>query len=338
MRRRRALFAAAALLGMLAATWAMDWGPFRPSLDADERAVVEQIDAGSLAARSTDAASYVENNIATLLSPGVASAVDGADLARLFEVALEGDTGDQDAVLDVVVAGVAEEGAIHSADLRVVLGEAITERLTWFDARINGPFSYSPGDLPAGTRRDYLAAHDFLREASRDPQVATRLRQAVNEYGQTEVARAPDEGQDRAHRLAQLGRVQAFFTHAQDNAETGDARRTEEADAIDAANAADRVRKADNAVERAVWLALDRFGDPEASDHDALRAAAAGEPFVNGDGELKTDPSESEQQAFRDWALRQTLQGGLTEADANAIAGGAAQLELGSVPALEGRR
>lgn len=308
-----------------------------PSLSDDERAVVEEVENGDLAEQPAEAARYVEANIGLLLSDEVASAVDGSDLAALFEGALANEAeGHQ--VLDRVVAGVAAEGAIYSSDLRPVLGEVIESNMAWFDARINAPFESGIGDPTEEVRRLYVAAHDFLRETMRDSRVATRVRVAMSEFGRAGVAGAPEGGDQRSERLAEIGRVQAVFTIAQINADMALAREDGDAAGIEAAMAAANGLGSDNAGDSATWLALGAFGSPDPALRSAARGEAAGQPFLDANGQVKSDPSPSETDALREWAKRQTMSGGVLEHDSAFIDAGAVDVRSATiVPSLEDR-
>lgn len=303
MRRRHAgvAMAAVAVVGAGGA-WAALAVMSGSSLDADERAVVEEVESGAYA-NSGDAARYVDGNVAVLLSEDVAGEVDGADLASLFEVALSGDAAD--GVFETVVSVVAEEGAIHAPELRPVLGDAAEARLSWFDARINA-FRSDNSDQWSELRVAYQDAFGFLRATMRDPEVAQQLRQSMAAYGRTEVAAAPEAGEDRTSRLKGMGRLQAFFTLAYFEAETRAARLDGDLDAVEAAEEADLERRQEDVVDRVMWVALDRFeSDP------AVRAAAEGEPFADASGALKDDLSESETRALEAWATNQAREGGV---------------------------
>lgn len=286
--------------GALVALWLSSGGS---SLDADERAVVEEVESGSLS-DAADAARFVDENIALLLSADVAGGVDGAGLAALFEGALSSDAGD--AVFETVVAAVAEEGAIHSPELRPVLGDAAAARLAWFDPRINAPLLYANVERLEEVRALSRAAHVFLRETMRDPAVAERLRQSVAAYGLAEVAAAPAAGEERESRLLDIGAVQGFFSEAYYAAEVREARLDGNGEAEQRAEDADRERRAEDAVDQAMWVAIDRFeSDP------VVRAEAEGEPFAEADGALKDDLTEREAEALEAWAVNEALELGV---------------------------
>jgi len=289
----------------LGGAWAAMSALSGASLDADERAVVEEVEGGSHG-DAADAARFVEENVAVLLSADVAGEVDGDGLAALFEVALDGDAAD--GVFETIVFAVAEERAIHSPELRPVLGEAAGTRLAWFDARINA-FTSDNSDEWSDLRVAYDAAFAFLRETMRDQAVAERLRGSMADYGQREVAAAPEAGEERAFRL-DMGGFQAFFTLAYYEAEEHEARLEGNLDAVEAAEEADVERRQQDVVDRAMWVALDRFeSDP------AIRAAAVGEPFAEASGALKSDLTDSEAEALEAWTTNQAREGGLLAGD-----------------------
>jgi hypothetical protein len=87
--------------------------------------------------------------------------------------------------------------------------------------RINTPFA--PSRSSEDARQAYFDAHDFLREVSRTPEAAERLRQGLYDYGLVETRNAALGGSEREVRLRGLGRVQMFLNMAQDNALTGPA-------------------------------------------------------------------------------------------------------------------
>lgn len=313
--RRTGVVATTVAVIVAGGAWAAIAATSGSSLDADERAVVDEVESGSHS-DAADAALFVEENVAVLLSADVAGEVDGADLAALFEAALSSDAGD--AVFETVVSAVAEEGAIHSRELRPALGDEARQRLSWFDARINA-FTSDNSDQWSELRVAYNAAFALLREAMRDPAVAGRLRQSMADYGRAQVAAAPEAGEERTSRLMGMGSFQAFFTLAYYEAEEREARLDGDFDAVEAAEAADQKRRQEDAVDRAVWVALDRFE----SDR-AVRAAAIGEPFADASGALKDGLTEGETQALEAWATNQALEGGLLVDDVIDLAAGTA--------------
>ena len=278
------------------------------------KVLVEQVES-SAHANSRDAVRFVDDNIEVLLSKDMADEVDGTDLAALFEVALGTDGGD--GVFETIVFAVAEEGVIHSPELRPVLGEAAGARLAWFDARINA-FTSDNSDEWDRLRVAYDAAFTFLRETMRDQAVAERLRRSMVDYRRTEVAAALHAGDERTTGLMNAGSSQAFFTLAYFKAEEREARIDRNIDAVEAAREAHLERRREDAVDRAMWVALDRFeSDP------AVRAAAVGEPFAEASGSLKNDLTGSEANALKTWATNQAREGGLLAGDATHLAAGA---------------
>lgn len=295
MRRRRMPVAVVAAVVVAAiALWNTGWGPFGSSLDRDEQAVVDEVDARTHATRPVEARRFVEDNIDVLLSEDVARHVDRDAHAELFEVALSSQQGDDDqVVLAMVVAAVAEPGAIHNDALRPVFGDATAARMEWFDTRINASLRVTPDAATDEARHGIRAARSFVLETMHDPQTAARLHEAVYDYGLAEVASAPEGGDGRASRLDEIGRVQAFFEAAQTDAGTGDA------------GSAGGSGRRESSTDRAVWVALDRLGfDP------AARAAAAGQPFVDANGAPKTELGPSERDALALWAVSQAQSGG----------------------------
>ena len=233
-----AVLAVAAVVGAGGA-WARMAAMSGSSLDADERAMVEEVARGSHNS-AADAARFVDANVSVLLSKDVIDEIDGADLAAVFEVALEGESAD--GLFETVVSAVAEEGEIHSPALRPVLGDTAAARLAWFDARINAFTSASSDqwDEPWGP---YDEALRFLREVMRDPGVADRLRQSMADYGRAEVAAAPGADGARTSRLMGVGGFQAFFTLAYFEAEEFEARLDRSLHGVEDAEAADQERR-----------------------------------------------------------------------------------------------
>jgi hypothetical protein len=305
---------AVALIAAGAVSW-MGCGWSGSSLDAQVRAVVDAVEAHRHTADPADAARFVTDYLDVLLSSDVADAVDARDLADLFDTALT--DGTQDELFGRVVAAVAAEGEIHSEGLRPVFAEAATARLAWIDERVSARFASA--DPAQG--RDYFALQDFLRETVRDPRAADRLDRAIDDYGQAETARAPDSGDPRHLRLSQIGRVDALVDEARHDAERDAASQAEDADAVDAADTADGDRRTEARTNWAVWVALDRY-DSDA----AVRAAAQGQPFVDGAGALRADLGPNESEALRRWALSLAVGGGPTASDVGYIGAGAVDI------------
>ena len=294
------------------------WLTSDSSLAADERAVVEQVDSGEHVDPEA-AARFIDENMAVLLSKDVAEEADGSRLASLFEGALSSDA--RDGVFESVVFAAGEEGAIHSPEVRAVVGDAAAAHLAWFDSQISAPFLHSNAERHDEVRRSYQRARDFLDEAMRDPAVAERLRQSVAAYGLAEVAAAPDAGEARGSRLAEIGRLQEVFTEAHHAAEVREARLDGNVDAVEDAREAYQERLGEDAVNHARWVALDRL----ASD-PAVRAEAAGEPFVDASGALKRDLTASETEALDAWATNQGREGGVIFDDVGSIQRGVGQV------------
>ncbi len=318
MRRRLAVAAGAlAVVGVGGIVVALRSSSGSP-LDADERAVVEEVESGSHD-DAGDAARFVDEHVAVLLSADVAGEVDGSDLAALFGLALDGDAGD--GVFETVVSAVAEEGAIHGPALRPVFSEAAAARLAWFDPRINAPFLYTNIERLPEVREPSRAAYVFLRETMRDPAAAERLRRSMAAYGLAEVAAAPAAGEERESRLRGVGRVQGFFTDAHYAAELRQARVDGNGESERHAEEADQERRAEDAADQAAWVALDRFeSDP------AVRAEAEGEAFVDADGALKDDLTEGESEELQAWAMNEALEGGLLWGDVGGLSLGNAEV------------
>ena len=108
---------------------------------------------------------------------------------------------------------------------------------------------------------------------------------------------------------------------------------------LEEAERIDRVRNAEDALNRAVWLAEAHFASPDPSVRGAAQTAAAGQPFVDANGRLKPDRSESEEEAFRVWATSQTSSGAILEVDgAFADAGVTDVVQPDFVPHVSDRR
>jgi hypothetical protein len=219
---------------------------------------------------------------------------------------------------------------LHVPELRPVFGDAAAVRMSWFAPRISALLSEAvegSGEVhgPAGS------AHIFLWETMRDPAVAEQLRRSMADYGQSEVAGAPVDGEERTARLTRVGHLQTALTAAHHAAEECAARLEGNLDAVEAAREADEQRRAEDGVNQAMWVAQARFARPD----QALLDAAAGEPFLDAAGGLKTDLSPQEAEAFRDWAVVQAREEGVLFDDVGPLERGIAQgLLSGQVPCL----
>jgi hypothetical protein len=245
-----------------------------------------------------------------------AGEVDASDLASLFEVALEVESGD--GLFETVVSAVAEEGAIHHPALRPVLGDAASARLAWFDARIIA-FTSANSDHWDELQGPYDDALTFLREAMRGPTVAERLRQVdggLRAGGGCCRPRGRRSADDPPHGCRQFPGV----LHAGHfEAEEFEARFDRSLNGVEDAEAADLERRREDRVDRAMWVALDRFeSDP------TVRAAAVRESFADATGALKSGLTESETEALEAWATNHALEGGLLLDDVNGLAAGTA--------------
>jgi hypothetical protein len=311
--------AVAALVVVGGAAWAAGRSS-TTSVDGQERAVLDEVEAGEHGGDPDDAAQFVDEHLDVLLSKEVGEAADGEALAGVFDAALQA-PGTRADLLGRVATAVSEEGRVHSAQLRRVFADAVAADLAWVDERVNAPAAFSASEVSDRLRDDYLALHDFLRETLWDERAAEVIRLAVDDYALAQTTSAPDSGDDRAARLEELGRVQAFVTEAQLNAEKGRAVEDEDPDALETAEAADRDRRSDDAVNRAAWVATDLY----ASDA-AIRETARSLAFVDGNGALKSDMSEDEAEAFRHWATSLAADGGPTRDDVNQIDSGYADV------------
>ena len=182
--------------------------------------VLLAVDQQAYADSPARSAAFVDRRFATLMGPNVGGRADAAGMTAVFDEALT--RSDRRAeLMERVITEVARDGTIHNPGLPAAFARGAAANMPLVDQRINAPFGYQPSDLPEDVRRAYLDTHDFLREVSRDPEAAERLRQAVYDYGRPETALAPDSGHARQARLVELGRVQAVLDEAQHNALTG---------------------------------------------------------------------------------------------------------------------
>lgn len=317
MRRRYAVVAGVVTLVGAGGASAL-WLPSASSIDADERALIEQVESEAHG-EGEELARFVDENIAILLSEDVADEVDGSRLASLFDMALSSDA--RSGVFERVVSAVGEEGAIHSPEVRAVFGNAAAAQISWFDAQISAPFLHADAERHDEVRRSYQDARGFLEEVMRDPAVAEQLRQSMADYGLAEVAAAPHAGEARGSRLAEIGRIQEVFTEAHHAAEVREARLDGNVGAVEEAREAYQERLVEDAVSHARWVALDRL----ASD-PTVRAEAVGEPFVDASGALKRDLTESEAEALDAWATNQGREGGVIFDDVGSIQRGVGQI------------
>lgn len=170
--------------------------------------------------RPNAAAGFVDRRFETLMNADVGGLAGPHGMTAVFDSALT-KSDQRGPLLDRVIAEVADDGTIHNTGLHSAFANGVAANMALVDDHINAPSAHLAGEVPDEVRDTYLATHDFLREVSRDPDAALRLREAVFDYGLTEVQAAPDAGHDRQLRLKQLGRVQGFLDVAQDNALTG---------------------------------------------------------------------------------------------------------------------
>lgn len=179
------------------------------------------VDQQVYADRPADAGRFVERRFDPLMSRPVAELASPDGTRAVFHTALTA-SDQREVLMERVVARVADDGTIHNRGMHPAFAEGVAANMSLLDARINAP-DPSGGPIPTDQRADYLDAHDFLREVSHDPAAATRLREAVFDYGMAETAAAPDGGDERLIRLRALGRVSTVLDDAQDNARTGEA-------------------------------------------------------------------------------------------------------------------
>jgi hypothetical protein len=180
------------------------------------------VDQQVYAGRPNASGSFVNRRFETLMSRGFGDLASPDGMRSVFETALT--TSDQrGALMDPVIAEVARDGTIHNTGLHMAFADGAAANMPILDDNINAPAAEQYGDVPADEERDYLDTHDFLREVSRDPAAAERLREAVYEYGLAEVVSAPEDGEARSARLGDLGRISVLLDTAQENALTGEA-------------------------------------------------------------------------------------------------------------------
>ena len=285
-------------------------------LDAGQRSVVETLDTAR--PEGADAAAYVDANLDVLLSPEVAGAADGAALAAVFEAALAVETGRDDR-MDAVAAAVASDGPIHSPDLPLVFAAAIADDVGWVEARVNTALDLLP-EVPDAPLSEYFAAHDLVREVVGDPDARAVVRAALDDHLAAAIAAAPDPGPERYVRIMQLSRLRTFAHLAERNADRGQARRDRDLDALEDEVGAASDRAIEGHRQLMGWLAAERYPTDQ-----ALRDAARGSPFVDDDGALRDPMSESQREAFLDWATRLVGPGDPLDDDFLALATGADQ-------------
>lgn len=337
---------------------------------------------------------FVDRNFESLMSREVGQVASDPAMAALFDSALTGSDQRGD-LMQRVIAEVADDGTIHNGGLPLAFANGAAANMSVIDANINDAFPTAEAPAPEGAAETYGDTHDFLREVSRDPAAANRLREGLNDYGRAEVAAAAHGGDERTSRLRGLGRVQNTVNVAQNEALTtaaedeirvaleqpgtgltpgrtldyhistvplvgvgdlassandlagalgisaGDVLDTvldspTERDplaGLDEAERIDRARRAETAANQAIWVAEARFENPD----EALLDAAAGQPFLEANGMLKTDPSQEEVHAFRDWAITQSRDGGILLADVQHLQSGVGHGHLtGRDPSAEG--
>jgi hypothetical protein len=285
-------------------------------LDAGQRSVVETLDTARPV--GADAAAYVDANLDVLLSAEVAGAADGAALAAVFEDALAVETGRDDR-MDAMAAAVATDGRIHSPELPVVFAEAIAADVGWVEARVNTALDLLP-EVPHAPLSAYFAAHDLVREVVGDPDARAVVRAALDDYLAAAIAAAPDPGLERYVRIMQLSRLRTFAHLAERNADRGQARRDRDLDALEDEVGAASDRAIEGHRQFMGWLAAGRYATDQ-----ALWDAARGSPFVDDEGALRDPMSESQREAFLDWATRLVGPGDPLDDDFLALAAGADQ-------------
>jgi hypothetical protein len=309
------------------------------------------VDQQTYADDPNQAAAFVDRRFEPLMGERIGHLASPDGMQATFTSALTG--SDQGAaLLERVITEVADDGTIHNTGLPPAFAQATAAHMEVLDHRINAPFGHQSAEA---ARQGLVEAHDFFREVSRYPEAAERLRQAVNEYGMTQVGSATDTGGGRALELKYVGRVQEVLNIAQNNAMTDEALadlheaidgggigptpgslteygvsfipyadtvdgiadalgfnssdavdwllgpldvRSEDAfDALSEAERVNHIRRAQGVIDRSIWLAVDLYhNDP--SDP----AAVAGRQFFDADGNVRTDMTAGEAQAFREWA------------------------------------
>ena len=341
------------------------------------------VDQQVYADRPADAGRFVERRFDALMSRPVAELASADGTRAVFHAALTG-SDRREALMERVVARVADDGTIHNRGMHLAFAEGAAANMSLLDGHINAP-DPSNGPIPTDQRADYLDTHDFLREVSHDPTAATRLREAVFEYGMAETAAAPDGGDERIIRLRALGRMSTVLDYAQDNALTGEAHGelreavegdrpaftvgsitdygvshvpvvstfddllgavgvsagdgvewllellgVESPDAFDSLSDAEkavRIRQAETGTGQIFWLIHDRLPSDA-----ALRAASAGQSFVDEHGDLTAELTLSDVGALRAWAA--TLIGVGDPLGGDHLAFGAANYEVQYTPAM----
>lgn len=328
------LAGAAAIAVALGVSWLAGSGPGQASLDANKRAVLDAVEDRDHMTDSATAAEFVAGNLDVLLSADFARAVDHDDTIDLFDLALSDGHAAQ-ALLGQVTERMAHDGEIHIDGLREVFVDAVIANMDWLDQRVNAPFTYSPAGIPARVTTAYLSLHDFLRETLRDSECADRLRAALDGYGMVETAAAPETGEPRDRRLVELGRLQTFLFEAHRNAERGRDFDEDDPEQIAAAHASEQPRIIEDAVNRAVWLALDVY-EADTTEGAALRSSAQGRAFVDETGRLKASMSMEEEAEFRHWAASLMVDGGPLDADDRSFGAGSTDI-VNSIPTIRGR-
>ncbi|HEY8545623.1 MAG TPA: hypothetical protein VIL36_11270 [Acidimicrobiales bacterium] len=314
-----------------------------------------------------EAAAFVDRHFDALMGTDIGGIAYQDGMHALFTDALT-TSGRRADLMERVVTEVARDGAIHNPGLPAAFAEGAAANMDVLDRRVNALREFPSRDLAVS--EDLRQAYDdtavFLREVSRDPDAAGRLRAAVFEYGMTEIGQAPESGLDRVARLSDLGRLQGVLDGAQHAAlkdaarediraaleagepvpgtsvggitdyaishvpwagqladvadalgaspgtgvdwllslmsDEGDHGSPDVFEALDEAEQLDRLRRAESKLNAAVWVVSDLW-NADTPNGAAVREAARGQPFVDRDGQLRTDLSREEAQSFREWAL-----------------------------------
>lgn len=195
-------------------------GKLPPEAITTASLVLLAVDQQAYADNPARSAAFVARRFDPLTNANVGGRADPNGMTAVFDTALT--RSDQRTHLMArVITKVATDGTIHNPGLPLAFANGAAANMPLLDHRINAPFRYGLTDLPEDVRQAYLDTHDFLREVSRDPEAAERLRQAVYDYGRPQTTLAPSRGHARQARLAELGRVQAVLDEAQYNALTG---------------------------------------------------------------------------------------------------------------------
>jgi EF hand domain-containing protein len=180
------------------------------------------VDQQVYAGRPNASGSFVDRRFETLMSRGFGETASPDGMRSVFGTALT--TSDQrGALMDRVIAEVAADGTIHNTGLHMAFADGAAANMPVIDDNINAATSHQSGAVPEGVRQEYLDTHDFLREVSRDPAAAERLREGLYDWGMSATDTAAGSEPERSGRLSDVGRVMTVLDYAQENALTGDA-------------------------------------------------------------------------------------------------------------------